>query len=314
MKRISSFLAVLCLGLPVALQASNSQSFVSAQHGSDQNSCAAASPCRSFARAIAATASGGEVIVLDSGSYDAVTIGQAVSIEAPAGVYAGIAVTSGDGITIAADATDVVALEGLTVTAAGGHDGIRIESAGTVHVERCAVSGFPGSGIRATDGTVQLLVADSSVRACNFGVIVGVGPGAVSAALDRCRLEDCNVGLEVESGGRASIRDSVVSGGVNGIDAFTNQPSTSAEVNVDDCLVSNNSGDGLSVGANDGTSGGLARVARSTITDNGTGFDQTGAGTLLSHGDNTVEGNGSDDNGVIGSYAERRFAVVVHGR
>ncbi len=66
-----------------------------ASSGADTNSCAITQPCRSFASAIALTAAGGEVIVLDSAGYGPVTITQSVSIIAPPGVYAGISVLAG---------------------------------------------------------------------------------------------------------------------------------------------------------------------------------------------------------------------------
>jgi hypothetical protein len=44
--------------------------------GDDANSCSLTAPCRGFAAAIVAVASGGEVIVLDSGGYGVVTIGR----------------------------------------------------------------------------------------------------------------------------------------------------------------------------------------------------------------------------------------------
>ncbi len=66
-----------------------------ASSGADTNSCAITQPCRSFASAIALTAAGGEVIVLDSAGYGPVTITQSVSIIAPPGVYAGITAFAG---------------------------------------------------------------------------------------------------------------------------------------------------------------------------------------------------------------------------
>src|SRR5437870_11556491 len=74
------------------------RTFVSAATGNDANPCTRTAPCRNFAAAIAQTASGGEVVVLDSGGYGTVTINQAVSLIAPSGVYAGITVFSGAGI------------------------------------------------------------------------------------------------------------------------------------------------------------------------------------------------------------------------
>src|SRR6266571_6657569 len=76
------------------------RTFVSAATGNDANPCTRTAPCRNFAAAIAQTQSGGEVVVLDSGGYGTVTITQAVSLVAPAGVYAGISVFSGTGITV----------------------------------------------------------------------------------------------------------------------------------------------------------------------------------------------------------------------
>src|SRR4029450_4715446 len=60
--------------------------------GVDTDPCTLQKPCRGFAAAILLTDPAGEVIVLDSAGYGAVTITKAVSIIAPTGVYAGISV------------------------------------------------------------------------------------------------------------------------------------------------------------------------------------------------------------------------------
>ena len=57
----------------------SNRTFVSG-NGSDANPCSLAAPCRSFAGALAQTSPGGEIAVLDTAGYGAVTIGQAVSI------------------------------------------------------------------------------------------------------------------------------------------------------------------------------------------------------------------------------------------
>src|SRR5207245_7143697 len=104
------------------------RTFVSAATGNDANPCTRTAPCRNFAAAIAQTSPGGEVIVLDSGGYGTFTIAQAISIIAPPGVYAGISVFAGTGITISAGASDVVTLRGLTLTGLGGFAGIDFNS------------------------------------------------------------------------------------------------------------------------------------------------------------------------------------------
>jgi hypothetical protein len=97
------------------------RTFVSA-NGNDANPCSLAAPCRGLAAAVAAVASGGEVIVLDSGGYGTFAIGKSVSVIAPTGVYAGISVFSGAGITVSTVATDTVKLHGLTVSDQGPSD------------------------------------------------------------------------------------------------------------------------------------------------------------------------------------------------
>ena len=82
-----------------------------ASTGLDANPCSIGAPCRSFGAAISHTDSDGEIIVLDSAGYGPVTIIQSVSIIAPPGVYAGISVFSGDGVTIDAPLATVSSCE-----------------------------------------------------------------------------------------------------------------------------------------------------------------------------------------------------------
>ncbi len=76
--------------------------------GNDANPCSLASPCRSFTAAVTAVAAKGEVIVLDSAAYGTVTITKSVSLIAPSGIYAGVTVSAGDGITVNAPGGIVV--------------------------------------------------------------------------------------------------------------------------------------------------------------------------------------------------------------
>ena len=95
--------ASIALGLSlfaISVAAKAAQRTFVASTGNDANPCSITAPCRGFTRAITQTNVGGEVIVLDSAGYGPFTITQSVSIVAPAGVYAGISVSSGDGITV----------------------------------------------------------------------------------------------------------------------------------------------------------------------------------------------------------------------
>ena len=107
--------------------AASSRTFVSGA-GTDTGSCPVSAPCRTFAYAITQTAPSGEIIVLSSAGYGTVTINQAVSI-INVGNFAGVTVSSGDGITINAGINDSVTLRGLTVDGSGsGSNGIVFNS------------------------------------------------------------------------------------------------------------------------------------------------------------------------------------------
>ena len=271
------------------------RTFVSAVTGNDANPCTRSSPCRTFAAAIAAVAAGGEVIALDSGGYGAFTVSKAVSVETPAGIYAGISAGSGDGIDVSAGASDVVVLRGLTIYGFGGaNDGINFTSGAALYAESCVINGFSLYGIFQT-GNGNLFLTDTTVR--NGGSEgVTIEPSIASnLSVDHCRFENDITGLIVFDGVKASIRSSVASGNVNGFveDALGTAP---AELNIENCMVTNNSGYGIfTVFSGPGT----VRISGSTVTGNGTGLRQASGHTIESFGDNHVRGNGNDISGTI---------------
>ena len=130
-----------------SLAVSPQRTFV-ASNGNDSNPCSLTAPCRSFGAAIVQTASGGEVIVLDSAGYGTVTITQSVSITAPQGVYAGVSVLSGDGILLATPSINV-SLKGLTITGLGGDNGIHMTDGASLRIEDCTITGFSAAQGRA---------------------------------------------------------------------------------------------------------------------------------------------------------------------
>jgi hypothetical protein len=122
------------------------RTFVSG-HGTDSGTCGVGSPCRTFAYAITQTAPAGEIVVLDSAGYGAVTITQSLTITNPGGVEAGITASSGDAVTVAAGVQDTIALRGLSLLSNGGANGITLTSGGHLIITDCWVGGFSGNGI-----------------------------------------------------------------------------------------------------------------------------------------------------------------------
>jgi Right handed beta helix region len=156
--------AIIVAGLlAVSVSHAVSQRTFVSTSGVNNVNCFLTTPCRDFTAALAATSPSGEIIVLDSGGYGSVTIGQSVSIIAPPGVYAGVSVLAGDGITVNPGAGGKVTLRGLTINGQGGSRGIVVTSGDEVHIEQCIITNMATDGIRV-DGGLRVEVRSSLVR------------------------------------------------------------------------------------------------------------------------------------------------------
>jgi len=174
---LAALAAMLAAGS--AVQASTGRTFVSIG-GTDANTaanCAPTSPCRTFTAALSVTAAGGEVVVLDSGGYGPFTVTQSVIITAPDGVYAGIAVASGSGVTV--NGTGItVTLHGLTINGTGGTTGINFLAGLGLNVENTTIANFSASGAHGILAmpTAMVKVIDSTLRDDDIGIEVDDGP------------------------------------------------------------------------------------------------------------------------------------------
>ena len=93
------------------------RTFVSGSIGDDTTQCSRTAPCKTFAVAIAKTAAGGEIDVLDPGGFGPVTITKSITIDGKG--MASILASGTDGITVNAGSTDVIILRNLSIDGAG---------------------------------------------------------------------------------------------------------------------------------------------------------------------------------------------------
>jgi hypothetical protein len=302
--RLAFFLAVLLLAGAEALEGQVARVFVSVA-GSDANTCSnVATPCRSFSAAMTQVDAGGEVIVIKGGDYAGATIAKSVTITVSPGIVAVVTAPMG----VYAGVNDVVTLRGLTIKAPtpGTYWGVDFSTAKAVHVERCVIEDWnEGINSRDTAGARQLFVKDTAIRnASDNGIYLASTLGTIQASVDGCRIEGNFYGVQVGGGGKATLKRSVLSGNYGGANAANFVNGTSAELNVEDCVLSNNSQIGVAVNSANGGSA-TARVSRSTVTENGIGIGQSGGGVLASAGNNTVKGNNIDTAGTISSLTLR---------
>jgi hypothetical protein len=305
-------LAILALGVIATslAHAASQRTFVSTL-GVNNPNCFIATPCRDFATAMSATRPGGEIVVLDSGGYGSVSIAQSVSIIAPPGVYAGISVFAGTGITVAAGPAGNVTLRGLTINGQGGSRGIVVTSGAEVNIEQCVVSNMTADGIRI-DGGARIFLRSAQVRG-NGQNGLNVAAGAPEVRVIDAQFSRNGVyGILAASGSLDAERIAADQNGSNGVRA---QPATAVAVTVTlaDSAFTGNGKTGV-VGIPDfaGASTRVAIVRSTSARNSGGGYGtrtfNLGTAFLTVSNSAAVENVG---NGVIAS--DTNSTVIVTG-
>jgi len=288
---LSALAAALVFAASATASAQATRTFISGV-GDDINPCSRTAPCRTFAGAIAKTATGGEIDVLDSGGFGAVTITKSITIDGSP-YLSGVLVSGTNGLTINAPAGSVVVLRGLDINGIGaGLDGVQFLAGGSLVIEDCVIYGFAQNGIAFLPGTpsagAQLVVRNTTVRnVVGASVLVYGTAGAVpQVTLDKVLLAGSGTGLEARLDGKVTVHDSVATGhsayGVHALDT--------AEVNVDHGIVAN------SVVGVQAETGATVRLSEVMLSHNTSGV----VGNVVSFGNNRIAaGNGT--NGVPAS-------------
>jgi hypothetical protein len=289
-------LAVLVFTLAFAslAQAQATRTWVSGV-GDDANPCSRTAPCKTFAGAISKTAAGGEIDALDPGGFGALSINKAITIDGGGGQNASVLTSGTNGITINGGANDSITLnnlrfQGLSQATSPGLSAIRINSGKAVYVTNCIIENWNVNGIddvRNAGGFLE--VNNTSItNSTQNGININPSSGSVSPHF---HMANSNVqgsgsnGLLLGSNVKATIFNSVISQSA-GAGVFAQQTAGGAtDVNVDQCVVSNNS-----VGFQANTAGATIRVSNCTAIVNGLLATVVGGGIVSSYGNNQTAG------------------------
>ena len=287
------------------------RAFVSGK-GVDSAACGtAASPCRTlqFVHDTIISA-GGEVDILDPAGYGSLAITKPLSVVNDGVGTAGIqAAAAGNGVTITVAAGETVHLRGLTIEGAGASsNGIVFDGAGTLDVANCVIRHFTSDGIllrpnAASEFSItDTIVADNGGNGIEIGLL---GTASVKGAIDRVSTMNnavANMGFNGNGSGvsgtiAVTVSDSIATNGSNGI--FVSAGGT-AKVDVSlRGVVSAHNGNGISGGTSQsGTA--TVRLAHSVITGNSTGVNLPASLTVLSFGDNDIDGNTTNTSAALG--------------
>ena len=315
---MKSFAAVIVCGalatLATPAHAQATRTWVSGV-GSDANPCSRTAPCQTFAGAIVKTFINGQINCLDPGGYGAVTITKSITINCEETLGSILASsTTGVVINIAPSVNDPhqsVRLRNITITGTGasgtvgtrtGINGVRIDQATTVFLEKVTIANFTQKGVldrRITAGS-KLFITDSIIRENGAGATGGgivlqptSGAGSITAAITRTRVEGNVFGivgdLTTSTGGiNMTIADSMSAGNSqDGVLAVTAGATAGIAIMMKDTQSVNNTIGVRAVGTN-----ATVRIDGVTTTGNGTGLAASGGGAVLSAGNNSNHANG----------------------
>lgn len=150
---------------------------------------------------------------LDPGGFGALTITKSITLDGGGGQVASVLVAGTNGIVIAAGASDVVTLRNLRfnglatgISPGNGLDGVRITSAGTVHLEKLDIFGFSQNGVEVVaSSSINLTMNDCTITDITglAGVVLSTTTGTVTAAIDNLRA--WNVLPAIEGGANCAI-------------------------------------------------------------------------------------------------------------
>jgi hypothetical protein len=293
--------ALLACGLAAApARAGPNRTFVSGT-GTDSGACSRTAPCRTFAFALTQTAAGGEIDVLDTAGYGAVTITKAISIVNDGVGVAAIGAGSGNGVTINAGAGDSVHLRGLTIEALGGGSGILFITGGNLAIENCVIRNLNNPIVISPSTSSSFSVSNTIASNNNGGITVEpAGAAAVTGLLSKVTANNNAArGILVEGESttgavNVTIVDSEASNNLRaGVAAGSNSFQGVTAVMARNVVASNN-GTGLEALSTNA----ILRVAHSVVTGNGLGVANLG-GAVFSYGDNDIDGNTTDNTGAL---------------
>jgi hypothetical protein len=286
MKRGTLFGMPLIAGLMLLfaidpVQAQLTRSYVS-RTGSDGADCSQATPCGSFATAIANTNANGEVNAVDTGGYTSFTIAKSLTVKANGAVASVSPFTVG--ITISAGANDVVILSGLEINAFsnGANTGVRIVSAKEVHIIDCHIFGGSQAGIRdeRTAAGSVLVVRDTNIHD-GAGIGVLLAGSNVRATLDNVHSNANGYGIAMASGNSMNVsRSTFTANRTAGVEA-----DPGARLYLENSVISNNLTTGVA------SSSSIVLDNSSINYNGGSGI----GGPTYSYGNNRVSANGGPD-------------------
>lgn len=168
--------------------------------GDDANPCSRTAPCKTFAGAISKTAIGGEISVLDPGSFGAVTITKSITLDGD-GTLAAVLASGTNGIIING-AGALVTIRNLSLIGVGtpGLTGISLLNGAAVVIDHVSISGFQ-NGVMTTVGNATVINSTITQNTA-FGIRAKAGS---IISVENSLFANNQVAVQSDTGGTVNL-------------------------------------------------------------------------------------------------------------
>lgn len=225
--------AIAAIGVALSGGAVAAQVMYVSRDGTDSGCLLSSStPCATLGRALSLLPSGGTVVVLDMVRFNSgpLIITRGVSIVGPGPevpIMAGDPAKSlGAGILVAAPAGELVELSRFRIEGFGTATwGVRVRSAGEVHISDCFIRNVRGSRaaieVDSTTAT-RVFVSDCTITQNHNGVIVDpLAPATATVFLDSVVVDkNAGAGIQARAGATVRLNNSTVTNNFVGLQAL----------------------------------------------------------------------------------------------
>ena len=296
-------------------------------NGLDTNPCTVQQPCRLLPAALTAVNDGGEIWMLDSANYNTapVTIAKGVKIFAIPGALGSIVGSGGDALIINT-VNDVTLRNVQILNFNAGANGINIQSAGAVHIEKTSIDGFTSASTACINlnstATVRVWVDDSFLRHCNYGIFAN-GTNVTnrsSVIVDNTRIErgfsatPPGAGIWMQGAIDVVLRNSAISRQDQGIHFENPAAGASSHLTLDRSQITRST-TALLYTNNVASAQGQISIKNSQLTTNGDQLNVTnsavGGNVQVSIADSEIAYTGGNGVTAVNSAADTSTRVFV---
>ena len=294
-------IAIFTFAFASMAQAQATRTWVSGV-GDDVNPCSRTAPCKTYAGAISKTAAGGEISTLDPGGFGAVTITKSMTIDGTTGSGFGSILSSNvNGVVVndggsATPNTAIVVLRNLSINGAGttkGTNGIRFVAGKALHVEDCSIENFGTGTARGIDislaaaASQEVFIKGTLIREnSGDGIFASNSAGGVQVFVENSIVNNNNNGITASTNSKFIVKNSSFVGNTT---SAVGAGGGALGIELEGALMAN-SVNGLGLVA------GTSRISNCRITNNTNGVIFAG-GTLITYGDNKLDGNTNESTG-----------------